>query len=398
MTNYPKTLTVSQLNRHVRHWLEEDIGLISVEGEVSNLSKPASGHCYFSLKDTGAQLRCVFFKNRHTATSKQILQHGQQLILRGLLSVYEARGDYQLIVESVEAAGEGDLYRKYEELKLKLAALGLFEPARKKTWPAYPNTIGLITSPTGAAIRDVLSTLERRFPLANVRVYPSDVQGKQAAPQLVQAIKNANRDASCDVILLVRGGGSLEDLWSFNDEALAYAIAESTIPIISGVGHETDFTIADFVSDHRAATPTAAAETVTPDQAQLREHCTRLNQRLRMAIIRLLEQQKKHLKHASERLRSPEYLLQSHSQTLDYLSKQLHTLLPIRLAEKKQTLQQLTLTLHALSPLATLNRGYAIAKLGTHVLRKTHDAPIGSTINLQLAEGSLECEVIKHAK
>lgn len=398
MTNYPKTLTVSQLNRHVRQWLEEDIGLVSVEGEVSNLSKPASGHCYFSLKDTGAQLRCVFFKNRHTANSKQILQHGQQLILRGLLSVYEARGDYQLIVEAVEAAGEGDLYRKFEELKLKLAALGLFESSRKKTWPTYPNTIGLITSPTGAAIRDVLTTLARRFPMANIRVYPSDVQGKQAAPQLVQAIKNANIDGLCDVLLLVRGGGSLEDLWSFNDEALAYAIAESATPIISGVGHETDFTIADFVADLRAATPTAAAETVTPDQMQLREHCERLNQRLRMAIIRLLEQQQKHFKHASERLRSPEYLLQSHSQTLDYLNKQLHTLLPIRLTEKRQALQQLTLRLQALSPLATLNRGYAIAKNGTHVLRKAKDAPIGSTINLQLAEGALNCEVIDHAQ
>ena len=396
MNNLSKILTVSQLNRHVRHWLEEDIGLISVQGEVSNLSKPASGHCYFSLKDTGAQLRCVFFKNRHTATSKTILQHGQQLILRGLLSVYEARGDYQLIVQSVEAAGEGDLYRKFEELKIKLAALGLFDSARKKTWPAYPNTIGLITSPTGAAIRDVLTTLERRFPLANIRVYPSDVQGKQAPPQLIQAIKQANHDACCDVLLLVRGGGSLEDLWAFNDEALAYTIAESVTPIISGVGHETDFTIADFVADHRAATPTAAAETVTPDHAQLFEHCTRLNQRLRVAAKRLLAQHKQHLKHASERLRSPEYLLHSHSQTLDYLSKQLHSLLPMRLAEKKQALQQLALTLNALSPLATLNRGYAIAKLGTHVLRCVEDAPIGSNINLQLAKGALQCEVINH--
>ncbi|MDF1683339.1 MAG: exodeoxyribonuclease VII large subunit [Legionellaceae bacterium] len=396
MTNYSKTLTVSQLNRHVRRWLEEDIGLVSVQGEVSNLSKPASGHCYFSLKDTGAQLRCVFFKNRHTVSSKQILQHGQQLILRGTLSVYEARGDYQLIVESVEAAGEGDLYRKYEELKIKLNALGLFDPARKKTWPIYPNTIGLITSPTGAAIRDVLTTLERRFPLANIRLYPSDVQGKQAAPQLVQAIKCANHDAMCDVLLLVRGGGSLEDLWSFNDESLAYTIAESILPIISGVGHETDFTIADFVADHRAATPTAAAETVTPDQAQLREHCTRLNQRLRIAMTRFLEQQQQHLTYASKHLRAPKYLLQSHNQTLDYLTRQLHTLVPRRIEEKQQALQQLTLTLHALSPLATLNRGYAIAKQGKHVLRRSQDVLIGSKLNIQLAEGALTCEVLKN--
>tara|TARA_R110002126_G_scaffold273866_1_gene418721 strand:+ start:263624 stop:264820 length:1197 start_codon:yes stop_codon:yes gene_type:complete len=396
MTNYSKTLTVSQLNRHVRRTLEEDIGLVFVQGEVSNLSKPASGHCYFSLKDAGAQLRCVFFKNRHTAISKQVLLHGQQLILRGTLSVYEARGDYQLIVESVEAAGEGDLYRKYEELKTKLTALGLFDPVRKKTWPAYPNRIGVITSPTGAAIRDVLITLERRFPLADVRIYPCDVQGKQAAPQLVHAIKRANLDASCDVLLLVRGGGSLEDLWSFNDEALAYAIAESVLPIISGVGHETDFTIADFIADHRAATPTAAAEAVTPDQVQLHAHCTRLHQRLRIAMTRFLEQQQQHLAYASKHVRAPKYLLQSHSQTLDYLTRQLHSLVPRHLDEKKQILQQLALTLHALSPLATLNRGYAIAKQGKHVLRRSQDVPIGSQLNLQLAEGALTCEVLNY--
>lgn len=396
MINYSNTLTVSQLNRHIRRWLEDDVGLVSVQGEVSNLSQPASGHYYFSLKDAGAQLRCVFFKNRHTITSKHILQHGQQLILRGLLSVYEARGDYQLIVDSIEAAGEGDLYQKYEALKIKLTALGLFEPARKKTWPTYPNTIGLITSPTGAAIRDVQSTLARRFPLANVRVYPCDVQGKQAAPQLVKAIQRANHEGSCDVLLLVRGGGSLEDLWSFNDESLAYAIAESFIPIISGIGHETDFTIADFVADHRAATPTAAAETVTPDQKQLYEHCAQLNQRLRMAIIRLLDQQHQKLTHASQRLRAPQYLLQTHSQKLDYLSNQLHTLLSIRIEEKKQALQKHSLTLNALSPLATLNRGYAIAKQGTHVLRHSQDAPIGTKINLQLAQGALTCKVIQH--
>jgi len=396
MTNYSKTLTVSQLNRQVRNWLEEDIGLISVQGEVSNLSKPASGHCYFSLKDTGAQLRCVFFKNRHTPISKEILQHGQQLILRGLLSVYEARGDYQLIVESIEASGEGDLYLKYEALKIKLQALGLFDAMRKKTWPTYPNTIGLITSPTGAAIRDVLTTLKRRFPLASVRIYPSDVQGKQAAPQLVQAIKCANHDALCDVLLLVRGGGSLEDLWSFNDEALAYAIAESAIPIISGVGHETDFTIADFVADHRAATPTAAAETVTPNQEQLREHCTRLSQRLYVAIERLLKQQQQKINYISKRLHAPKYLLQSHSQTLDYLSKQLYTLLLILLDEKKQALQQCSLHLHALSPLATLNRGYAIVKQGSRVVRCSQNVLIGTTLNIQLAEGALQCEVTAH--
>ncbi|MDX2346376.1 MAG: exodeoxyribonuclease VII large subunit, partial [Legionella sp.] len=273
--NIQKTFTVATLNQHIRRWLEKDIGPIAVEGEVSNLSRPASGHAYFSLKDPSAQLRCVFFKGRHRKNTEAILQNGQALILRGTLSVYEARGDYQLIVESIEAAGAGNLFQQFEALKLKLKTLGLFDTSRKKTWPKYPNTIALITSPTGAAIRDMQSTLKKRFPLTEVKLYPTEVQGERAAPQLITAIKQANIDATADVILLARGGGSIEDLWAFNDEALAYAISDSNIPIISGVGHETDFTISDFVADLRAETPTAAAVAATPDQRQLLEHCER---------------------------------------------------------------------------------------------------------------------------
>jgi exodeoxyribonuclease VII large subunit len=396
MTNKEPMLTVSQLNRRVRHWLEHEIGPICVQGEVSNLSKPASGHCYFSLKDASAQLRCVFFKNRHRANSNVLLEHGKQLVLRGTLSVYEARGDYQLIVESLEAAGLGDLAQQFEALKAKLLAKGLFDASQKKTWPTYPNTIGLITSPTGAAIRDMLSTLERRFPLANILIYPSEVQGAQAAPQLIQAIEHANRDPRCDVLLLARGGGSLEDLWAFNDENLAYAIADSKLPIISGVGHETDTTIADFVADHRAATPTAAAEAATPSQEHLKEHCLRLNQRLALAITRLIKQQTERLKHISERLRSPEHALQSHAQTLDYLTRQLHGVMQTRLTEKKYALKQHAYALHALSPLATLQRGYAVASTHGNVIRNPKDAPIGTSLALQLAEGTLTCEVIDH--
>ncbi len=396
INNLLETLTVTQLNRRVRRWLEEDIGAISVQGEVSNLSRPTSGHAYFSLKDTTAQLRCVFFKGRHRKDTNTILQNGQALILRGTLSVYEARGDYQLIVDSIEAAGAGDLFQQFEALKLKLKAQGLFEATRKKTWPKYPTTIGLITSPTGAAIRDMQSTLARRFPLSNVQLYPTEVQGAQAAPQLIQAIQQANRDAKCDVLLLARGGGSLEDLWAFNDEQLAYTIAESHIPIISGVGHETDFTIADFVADHRAETPTAAAVAATPDQQQLKEHCHRLHLRLNTAMTRMLSHQSERLNMLSGRLKSPKHILQAHWQTLDYATRQLQMHMTNTLTQKQHALKQLATTLNALSPLATLNRGYAIASTKTGVIRQPLDAPIGSSVNVKLSQGSLTCKVTQH--
>jgi exodeoxyribonuclease VII large subunit len=394
--NIPKALTVTELNQRVRRWLEQDIGPVAVQGEISNLSRPASGHTYFSLKDPSAQLRCVFFKGRHRKNTDTILQNGQALILRGTLSVYEARGDYQLIVESIEAAGAGNLFQQFEALKLKLKTLGLFDPIRKKTWPKFPNTIGLITSPTGAAIRDMQSTLRRRLPLSAIKIYPTEVQGNNAAPMLINAIQQANIDTSCDVLLLARGGGSLEDLWAFNNEALAYAIAESNIPIISGVGHETDFTIADFVADFRAATPTAAAEAATPDQHQLAEHTHRLNLRLNIAITRLLKYQIDRLNALSKRLKSPKHILETHWQTLDYLTRQLQAHMTTALTHKQHHLKQLAQTLNALSPLATLNRGYAIARTETGVVRQTKDAPIGTNIHLKLAEGALTCSVTKH--
>lgn len=391
-----QTLTVTQLNRQIRVMLEEGVGLISVQGEVSNLSRPASGHAYFSLKDTSSQLRCVFFKNRYRKGLEDILKNGQALTLTGVLSLYEARGDYQLIVEHMTSIGVGSLAQQFEVLKEKLKSLGLFEPIRKKKWPVFSNAIGIITSPTGAAIKDILTTLSRRFPLAAVYIYPSEVQGTQAPNQLIQAIKQANAEARCDVLLLARGGGSLEDLWAFNDEALAFAIAESQIPIISGVGHETDFTIADFVADFRAATPTAAAEAATPDQFQLRDHCQRLIVRLNIAISRLLIHQTDRLHRLLDRLKSPQATLQSQWQTLDYLTRQLYTLMQHLLSEKKHLLAQGMQMLHTLSPLATLSRGYAIASLHAKVITQAKAAPIGSIIDVQLAEGRLHCEVLKH--
>ena len=435
MNNY----TVTQLNRHIKHLLENQVSTVCVTGEISNLSRPASGHYYFTLKDNTAQVRCCFFKNRHRSDAHAILKNGQKIELSGKPSLYEARGDYQLIVESVADAGLGDLHRQFELLKKKLSALGLFDPENKNNIPRFPTNIGVITSPTGAAIRDILTTLGRRYPLAPVIIYPTEVQGAHAAPQIIKALNSAIHDNRCDVLLLARGGGSIEDLWAFNDENLAYAINKCPTPIVSGVGHETDFTIADFVSDIRTATPTAAAETITPDQQELIAWFNAAVHRLSLATRKHLQHKQLLLNHASQKLQSPARLIQSYWQSLDYLRNQLvlavqkkiagshhhqqllttklqtlNPLLKIKTQKQQLAMLQTTLiqtmhsklaqltsqlraqcaTLHAVSPLATLDRGYAIATKQTTVLTNSKQTHTGDVINIRLATGSLVCEVI----
>lgn len=432
-------LSVTQLNRQIRSWLEQEVGNLYVEGEVSTLSQPASGHYYFTLKDAGAQVRCVFFRNRHATDTSTLLQTGQQIIVYGQLSLYEARGDYQLIVDSLENAGQGDLYRQFELLKIKLAALGLFDAARKKALPRFPETIGIVTSTNAAALRDILATLAKRYPIANILIYPSEVQGSTAHQQLINALQQANQDKRCDVLILARGGGSIEDLWAFNHEQLAHTIAESHIPIVSGIGHETDFTIADFVADYRAATPTAAAVAVSPHQFELMALLKAFHERLQLTMRRYVQHQQLLLQHHMKQLISPKQVIQSHWQTLDYLRLHLHTawqkqhahiqhqlqMVTIRLntthpakpiREKQQHLQHLIThmieqlkrqlyerqqrfetqlaTLHAVSPLATLGRGYAIATYQNHVLLNHHDVAPGDVIQVKLAQGHLNCEVL----
>jgi exodeoxyribonuclease VII large subunit len=432
-------LTVTQLNRQVRSWLEQELGEVRVLGELSNLSKPSSGHLYFTLKDQGAQLRCVFFRNHHKQDTKQFAD-GQQVIAQGKLSLYEARGDYQLIVQDLVQTGLGDLYLQFERLKAKLEQQGLFASARKKPLPLFPTSIAIITSSSGAALRDILSTLARRYPLANIFLYPSEVQGKGAAQQLINAIRQANADAKADVIILARGGGSLEDLWSFNDENLALAISQSQLPIVSGVGHETDFTIADFVADWRAATPTAAAEAVTPDQIDLLNTLQGLDRRIQLATQKSLQYYQLILSHLLAKLASPEQLISKHWQTLDYLERRLHQQMAYllnnqkhrvhhfysrlqsnnptallqrwqsrlnhleqqlwqnmtqRIQEQKQRFSQLITTLHAVSPLATLERGYAIATKEKHIIFSGEQVRVGDNIKVQLAKGQLDCQVDK---
>ncbi|KTD03061.1 exodeoxyribonuclease VII large subunit [Legionella feeleii] len=440
MQNDLTALTVTQLNQQVRSWLELEMGNVTVTGELSNLSKPGSGHFYFTLKDPTAQLRCVYFRNHHNSMSKNF-QDGQQVLAQGKLSLYEARGDYQLIVYSLNEAGLGALYRQFEELKAKLQAQGLFAQDKKKSIPRYPTIIGIITSATGAALRDILITLARRFPLAAVKIYASEVQGRDAAKQLVKAIKKANQDKNSDVLILARGGGSIEDLWAFNDEQLALAIRGSIIPIVSGVGHETDFTIADFVADLRAATPTAAAEAVTPNQFDLLNTLISLEQRMLRAITRFIQHKQLLLSHCTTKILSPERLINKHYQTLDYLERHLNQGLRNLVNQKKNHLhllitnlhaknptillqqsktklqyleQQLThnllakvnglkqifssrlATLHAVSPLATLERGYAIATHDKTILFDSNQVKKGDSIELRLAKGRLMCEVINN--
>jgi exodeoxyribonuclease VII large subunit len=279
--------TVSRLNAAVRSVLERGLGVVWVEGELSNLSQPASGHWYFTLKDRDAQLRCAMFRIRNASVGFTP-RAGQHVLVRGRVSIYEPRGDYQLIAEHLEEAGVGALKREFERLKTELAADGLFAQERKRPLPRFPRRIGIVTSPTGAAIRDILHILGRRFPPAAVLIYPTPVQGEDAVPSIVRALQLASARAECDVLIVTRGGGSIEDLWAFNDERVARAMASCSIPVISGIGHEVDFTIADFVADVRAPTPSGAAELVVPDRNACLEALARAQQRLRASMQREL--------------------------------------------------------------------------------------------------------------
>lgn len=275
--------TVSQLNRKARQLLESALPNLWVAGEISNLAQPGSGHIYFSLKDSGAQVQCAMFKAANSRLAFQP-KNGDQVLLQGRISIYEPRGSYQLIVAKMEEAGEGLLRRKFEELKAKLNAEGLFDEALKVPLPALPNRIGIVTSPTGAAIRDILHVLTRRYPLASVVIYPTRVQGAAARDEIVRAIELAAERNECDVLIVSRGGGSLEDLWCFNEEVVARAIHACPLPVVSGVGHEVDFTIADLVADVRAPTPSGAAELITPDSSELIRRLQALDRRFTLAI------------------------------------------------------------------------------------------------------------------
>jgi exodeoxyribonuclease VII large subunit len=433
--------SVGRLNREARMLLESGLGTVWVQAEVSNFSRPGSGHWYFSLKDRDAQLRCAMFRQRN-ALARFTPREGQLVLARGRVSLYEPRGDYQLLVEYLEDAGAGALQRAFEELRARLSAEGLFAAERKRPLPAAPARIGVITSPTGAAVRDILHVLAQRFPAAAVLIYPVPVQGAAAAPAIAAALDLASARAECDVLILARGGGSLEDLWAFNDERVARALARCSLPVVAGIGHETDVTIADFVADLRAPTPTAAAQLAVPDRRVWQQRLAQLALRFRTAMRRQLLDEAAQLRSRRERLQRahPGTRLVQHAQRLDELDMRLRRAVEAALRTATVRLQTLSGRLHArapaatlrelqlrmqgsagrlqaawvraltaassrldllqralsaVSPLATLDRGFAILRRASDgaLIRRAADASPGEQIEAQLADGTLSAQV-----
>lgn len=430
---------VTRLNREVRAVLDSGFGLVWLEGEISNLACPASGHWYLSLKDSHAQVRCAMFKMRNRLL-RFVPRNGMQVIVRAKVGLYEPRGEFQILIEHMEEAGEGALKQQFEDLKNKLNAQGWFASDIKKTLPAYPKRIGIITSPTGAAIHDVLTTLKRRFAALEIIIYPVSVQGKPAANDIAQTIQLADKRNECDVIILTRGGGSLEDLWSFNEENVAQAIFNCKLPIVSAIGHDVDFTIADFVADIRAATPTAAAELVSPDIKQWLDTITTLQKRLTQLTVNDIQDKQLLVSQLAKHIIHPQRYIEEKNQRVDELNtrlqhaintqllttklninnldmhcKSLNPLLKIESQQEyiKQLFQRLILeqqkklnnikqrfirstsTLDAISPLATLNRGYAyvISNKNNKLVKNINELKIGDQVNTTLANGSF-CSTI----
>jgi exodeoxyribonuclease VII large subunit len=432
--------TISRLNREARVLLERGLGSLWLEGEISNLSRPSSGHWYFSLKDEAAQVRCAMFRQRNLQVRFPV-KDGAHVLARGRVSLYEARGEFQVVVEHLEEAGEGLLRRRFEELKARLGAEGLFDSRHKQPLPRLPGRIGVITSPTGAALRDILHILRRRFPAVPVLIYPVAVQGEAAPREIEQAVRLASSRRDCDVLIVARGGGSLEDLWAFNDEAVARAIFACPIPVVSGVGHEVDFTITDLVADERAPTPSGAAERVVPDRAEwlrgfagagqrvqagmlrrlnelrnelqvreqrlarthpgvrLRQHAQRLDEleeRLKLAVRNRIERVRaSHAAAVSQLLRaSPSIRVQAQRIRLDAARRALNAGIRGRISAAQRRFELAGRTLHAVSPLATLDRGYAIvADAAGKVVRDAASLAIGDRIEARLARGRFDATV-----
>ena len=434
-------LSISELNKTVKGLLETEFSFIYVEGEISNFSRPSSGHWYFTLKDEKAQIRCAMFRNQNRSVPFEP-KNGQQVVLYGKVTLYEGRGDFQIITSSLELSGDGELRRSFERLKASLQKEGFFDQQKKKAIPKFPKKIAVITSPSGAAIKDIFSVVYRRFPALGMTVIPTQVQGEEAVPQIVNAIETANKQNSLyDLILLSRGGGSLEDLWAFNTEPVAKAIFSSSIPVVSAVGHETDFTISDFVADLRAPTPSSAAEQITPDAEMLKNDILETSDRLIRAARRAIDSRQNELSHLIRRIRHPNSRLNEFAQRLDELERrmlsQVSNLIRIKnskLAERKiqspiqkilqindrvkqlsrvmtqshatliknrqASLNEKSSQLEALSPLATLKRGYAIVseEVSGKIVRNSDEITEGEKLGIRLSNGVLTAEVVAKGK
>lgn len=393
----PPSLTVSEITRYLRELFDSDEILreVWVQGEISNLSRPASGHIYFTLKDQSAALKCVIWKQ--TAWRLPLtLQNGMAIEAHGAISIYERDGQYQLYADAVRLTGEGALYQEFLRLKTRLETEGLFAAERKKPLPEMPVGIGVVTSATGAALQDILNTLRRRFPLVEVVLAPCAVQGEEAPLQIVNALRLLNQEPGVDVILVARGGGSLEDLWAFNDERVVRAIADSELPVITGIGHETDFTLADFAADVRAATPTAAAEQAVPDRAELREQFLTVSSLLGAAWQQRYNSERGQLLDASRRieLRSPAWRVRNDRQRLDDLQGQLFKNERHRL----EILRGKTLSLHkrlaSLSPQAVIQRGYAIVRTAEgELIKSVRQVHRSDMLDIHVADGMIMAQV-----
>ena len=388
-------LTVSELNRLAREVLEQSFPLFWVSGEVSNFTKAASGHWYFSLKDSTAQVKCVMFKGRN-AYVDFMPREGDKIEARCTVTLYEARGDFQLTVEFVQKAGLGALFEAFEALKIKLEHEGLFDAAYKQAIPKHPETIGIVTSPDAAALRDVLTTLKRRNPVINVIIYPTPVQGKAAAALIAKAIHAANKRAEVDTLIICRGGGSMEDLWQFNEEIVARAIDDSAIPTISGVGHETDFTICDFVVDMRAATPTAAAELACMDMQSLKNQLTSLQNHLNKQISFTLNQYSQKLDYLSRRLISPTQQIENKTMQINQLKHRMEFGLQRHLQSYYQHLLSLKNSLQQLNPHNVLARGYAmVSNEAGEIIHNAQQLEAGNLVSLVFEHGSAGASIIR---
>ncbi len=386
--------TITELNRISRELLEGSLGEIWVSGEISNLSQASSGHSYFSLKDDRAQVRCALFRGNGRRLPFA-LKNGLQVTALASVSLYEARGDFQLIVLQLEQSGVGLLQKKFEALKERLQAAGLFSEKFKKPIPQLPTIVGVVTSPHGAAIHDILTVLKRRFAAIEIIIYPTLVQGELAARQVVNALQLANQRRECQVLIVARGGGSLEDLWPFNEEIVAQAIFESAIPVVTGIGHEVDFTIADFVADYRAPTPSAAAERISPDCQEWLQKITQLHRRMHHLLLSQLGQYRAQIVYFSKRLRHPGQRLRDHAQNLDQLERRLILAWQHILRHRQAELNQLIQGLNTLSPLKTLERGYAIVreKPSQEIIYRSSQLQRGQILTIQFAQGDCECLV-----
>jgi len=384
--------TVAQVNKYIKKILDNDFILsnVVVKGEISNFKNHSSGHLYFSLKDEAATIKCVMFKGQ-TLGLKFKPEDGMKVLISGYVSAYERDGQYQLYCDSIQLDGVGDLYVQYEKLKEKLEKEGLFDESKKKKLPLLPSVVGVITSPTGAVIKDILNVSLRRFPKANIKLFPAAVQGEGAFKELVHQVNFINENNLADVIIIGRGGGSIEDLWNFNSEELAYAIFNSKIPVVSAVGHETDFTICDFVSDLRAPTPSAAAEVVFPVLEELDYKLSNFKKRMSFALIENLKKKKKQLERVYESyyFKRPKELVSKLSIRLDGDFKALVSAQDKNIKNKKTEFVKLINKLDTLSPLKTLSRGYAVAMKNGTTIKSVNDLEVNEKFILKLSDGEV---------